>query len=72
MTGIVLDSGMITIIFGAITAIVSGTVTWAKFKGKMQQFTNAVDDVNKAVQDPAVTEAQFTTIWNDFKVLIQK
>lgn len=65
-------NGIEEIITAAI-AIVSSTGFWKKFQNKAQTFTNffnavdkGVNDVNNAVQNPQITDAQFQAIWNDY------
>lgn len=45
-------------------------VQFKKYTTKLDQFRDAVDDIDDAVTNPTVTEAQFQKDWADFKALI--
>lgn len=59
------------IIIGAIVALVSGSGTWAVFKRKLSQFVALANDVNDAVKDDSVSEAEFQKIWADFMAFVK-
>jgi len=65
-----IDDTTLTIIFSAITAIISGTAVWSKFKSKLSAFRQFIDDMDNAVQDNTVTDAEFQKLWSDGKALL--
>lgn len=65
-----IDDTTLTIIISAVTAIISGTAVWSKFKSKMDAFRQFIDDADNAIQDNTVTEDEFRKIWNDGKALL--
>lgn len=69
MTTIPIDLNQVVEIVSVLFGIASPFAIVKKFKTKLNEFRDAVDDVDDAVNDPKIDEAQFTKIWNDFKLL---
>lgn len=54
----------------AIAGTVFGTTYWQKFRNKVSQFRKFIETLDDALYDNAITEAEYDSMWEQFKELV--
>ena len=70
----IIQDNLPLVISGAVALLISliGGTAWAKFKTKLKQLSELINELVKALEDDKISKEEMKEIVKDFKALIGK